>query len=253
MGYFFMRVLVLGGTAQANLLCQNLALRSDIVPVLSLAGRTQNPAVPAMALRSGGFGGIAGLCAYLVQHAIAAVIDATHPFASQMSAHACAACAATGIPLAVFTRPSWQQQAGDMWLEVDTVAQVVAALGPSPRRIFLTHGRLQLQVFGQAPQHFYLVRSIEPPDNLASLPRHRLILARGPFALADEERLMRTEKIDALVTKNSGGSATYAKIEAARNLGIEVVMLRRPPASAATTFTSLPEVLAWLDSHGAAP
>lgn len=248
-----MRILVLGGTAQANLLCQHLAGRSEFAPVLSLAGRTQHPSVPAIALRSGGFGGIAGLCAYLVQNKIAAVIDATHPFASQMSAHACAACAATGIPLAVFTRPGWQQQAGDIWRELDSISQVVAALGPSPRRVFLTHGRLSLDIFGQAPQHFYLVRSIEPPDNLASLPRHRLILARGPFALGDEAQLMRTEKIDALVTKNSGGDATYAKIAAARTLGIEVLMLCRPPASTAATFTSLVDVLAWLDTHGAAP
>ena len=248
-----MRLLILGGTAQASLLCQALAGRSAIAPVLSLAGRTQRPALPAIAWRSGGFGGIAGLCDYLVQHHIAAVIDATHPFASQMTAHACAACAATGVPLAVFTRPGWQRQAGDRWQEVDTAEQAVAALGLLPRRIFLTHGRLQLEIFGQAPQHFYLVRSIEPPDNLASLPQHRLVLARGPFALADEARLMQTEKIDALVTKNSGGEATYAKIEAARNFGIEVVMLRRPPAGLATTFTSLAEVLAWLDAHGTAP
>ena len=124
------------------------------------------------------------------------------------------------------------------------MAQAVAALGLSPRRVFLTHGRLDLDIFGQAAQHFYLVRSIEPPDNLASLSRHRLILARGPFALGDEAQLMRMEKIDALVTKNSGGDATYAKIAAARALGIEVLMLRRPPASAATTFTSLVDALA---------
>ena len=248
-----MRILILGGTTEATMLANALARNSAFAPVLSLAGRTQNPVLPSIPHRIGGFGGISGLRDHLVAQAFEAVIDATHPFASQMSAHAFAACQLAQIPLAIFTRPAWQRQNGDDWLEIDSITAAVAALGTAPRRVFLTHGRLQLAAFAQAPQHFYVVRTIDPPANIAMLPRHRLILARGPFTQEEETELMWEAKIDVLVTKNSGGSATYGKIAAARSLRVGIVMLGRPPASAAIAFNSLQPVLDWLAAHHTAP
>ena len=245
-----LRLLVLGGTSEASALALRLAARADIAPVLSLAGRTKFPAPPPIPHRTGGFGGIDGLRDYLAREKIDAVIDATHPFAAQMSANALAVCA-QDIPLLRFTRPPWQAQPGDTWTGVADIAAAAAALGTAPARVFLTHGR-ELAAFAQAPQHDYLVRTIEPPDGLAALPRHRLVLARGPFALDAETRLMRAENIEILVTKNSGGTATYAKIAAARTLGIRVVMIARPPGGGAETH-DLEEVLRWIDRHRPAP
>jgi precorrin-6A/cobalt-precorrin-6A reductase len=248
-----MRILILGGTTQASALAKALAARTDITATLSFAGRTEKPVPPPIAFRIGGFGGVEGLRAYLKQEKIEAVIDATHPFASQMSAHAAVACRAEAIPLVVFTRPGWERQAGDDWTEVERIEDAVRALGETPRRAFLTQGRLQLAAFKAAPQHMYVVRAIDPPKEIDALPNHRLILARGPFGLADELALMRAEAIDVLVTKNSGGCATYAKIEAARQLGIGVVMLQRPVPEGAPELYDLDHVLAWIQAHRPAP
>jgi precorrin-6A/cobalt-precorrin-6A reductase len=193
------------------------------------------------------------LAAFLAREGIDAVIDATHPFASRMSASAVAACLATGMPLVVFTRPPWTRQAGDRWIEVATIDEVVDALGTDPRTIFLTQGRLQLAAFARAPQHRYIVRAIDRPAEIGALPDCKLILARGPFSLADELALMQREHIETLVTKNSGGGATYAKIEAARALKIEVVIVRQPPAPKAKTLYDLDVVMTWIDSHRPAP
>jgi precorrin-6A/cobalt-precorrin-6A reductase len=197
-------------------------------------------------LRIGGFGGAAGLAAYLTAERIDAVVDATHPFASRMSANAVAACRQAHTPLVVFTRPPWTREPGDRWIEVATVEDAAEALGAEPRTAFLTQGRLQLAAFLGAPQHRYIVRAIDRPAEIEALPFCKLILARGPFSFADELELMKRERIDALVTKNSGGRATYAKIEAARALKIEVVMVRRPPAPEAPTVFSLDEAMAWI-------
>jgi len=188
-----------------------------------------------------------------VRERIGAVIDATHPFASRMSANAVAACRATDTPLVVFTRPPWTREAGDRWIEVATIDAAVEALGQKPKAVFLTQGRLQLAAFARAPQHRYIVRAIDQPAEIDALPKRKLILGRGPFSLADEAALMRDEKVEALVTKNSGGRATYAKIEAARALGIEVVILRRPPAPKADTLHDLDAVMAWIAGHRRAP
>jgi precorrin-6A/cobalt-precorrin-6A reductase len=249
-----MRVLVLGGSAEASLLARRLAQRRDIDAVLSLAGRTENPLPPPIPFRVGGFGGAAGLRDYLVAQHIAAVVDATHPFAAQMSANAASACQAAGVALVAFSRPAWRQQDGDRWIAVDDVDAAVVALGESPRRVFLTQGRMQLGAFARAPQHDYLVRTIDRPADITALPRHRLILARGPFGREDELRLMREEAIEILVTKNSGGSAASAKLEAARVLEIPVVMIQRPaPIAGVDMLFAADEVMAWLETHRAAP
>jgi precorrin-6A/cobalt-precorrin-6A reductase len=220
---------------------------------VSLAGATANPAHAPIPRRIGGFGGAEGLAAFLARERIGAVIDATHPFAARMSANAFAACRATDTPLVVFTRLPWIREAGDRWIEVATIDAAVDALGQKPRTVFLTQGRLQLAAFARAPQHRYIVRAIDRPAEIGALPDCKLILARGPFSLADGAALMRNEGIEALVTKNSGGRATYAKIEAARALGIEVVILRRPTAPEAETLHDLDAVLAWIAAHRRTP
>jgi precorrin-6A/cobalt-precorrin-6A reductase len=204
-------------------------------------------------LRIGGFGGAAGLAAYLAQERIDAVIDATHPFASRMSANAVAACRAAGAPLVAFIRPPWTSEPGDRWTEVATVEDAAQALGERPRTAFLTQGRLKLAAFLSAPQHRYIVRAIDRPAEIEFLPKCKLILARGPFSLADELELMKRERVETLVSKNSGGRAIYAKIEAARELGVEVVMVRRPPPPEAETLYDLDAVMAWIGSHRRGP
>lgn len=214
--------------------------------VLSLAGATANPAPTPIPQRIGGFGGPAGLAVYLRAEWIDAVVDATHPFAARMSANAVAACRATATPLVVFTRPPWVRQEGDRWIEVATMEEAVDALGPKRKTVFLTQGRLQLAAFVRAPQHRYIVRAIDPPAEADALADCRLILARGPFALRDELALMRDEKVETLVSKNSGGRATYPKIEAARTLGVEVVIVKRPKPPDAETLHDLDAVMAWI-------
>lgn len=241
-----LRILILGGTTEARTLIGRLADEPSVAPILSLAGRTKNPLLPEGAYRIGGFGGIAGLIDYLRAEAIDLVIDATHPFAEQMSAHVEAACRETAIPLALFTRPPWTTRESDLWSEVETAEAAARALGPMPRRVFLTVGRLQLPAFEAAPIHHYLIRTIDAPEPAPKLPDYRLLLARGPFSFADEIRLMQTENIDLLVTKNSGGEATYAKIEAARSLAIPVILMRPPPRAKMPVFHDLDVILAFI-------
>jgi precorrin-6A/cobalt-precorrin-6A reductase len=168
-----------------------------------------------------------------------------------MSANAVAACRMAGTPLLVFTRPPWARQDRDRWIEVESMDEAVEALGPRRTTVFLTQGRLQLAVFARAPQHRYIVRAIDRPAEIDTLPHCKLILARGPFALDDELALMRDEQVETLVTKNSGGSATYPKIEAARRLGVEVVIVQRPRAPEAETLTDLAAVMEWIEAHRA--
>jgi precorrin-6A/cobalt-precorrin-6A reductase len=248
-----MQLLILGGTTEATALARSIAKRNDIDPVLSFAGRTQNPVRPPIPFRIGGFGGIAGLRTYLLRHQTAAVIDATHPFAAQMSKHAVAACKDLQIPLAVLTRPAWRSQEGDRWTSVASMEAAVQALGQRPRNVFLTVGGLKLAAFAHAPQHHYVVRTIDPPPAITSLPSHSLILARGPFSEAAEIALMRAEQINVLVTKNSGGHATAAKLAAARTLGIDVVLINRPEPQAVPTFYAVDEILAWIELHRPTP
>jgi precorrin-6A/cobalt-precorrin-6A reductase len=248
-----LRLLILGGTSEASALARRLAGAPGVASMLSLAGTTANPAQAPIPQRVGGFGGIAGLTTFLVRERIGAVIDATHPFASRMSTNAVAACRATDTPLVVFTRPPWTRELGDRWIDVATIEEAVDALGALPKTAFLTQGRLQLVAFARAPQHRYVVRAIDRPGEIDALPGCKLILKRGPFSLADEVTLMRNEGVEALVTKNSGGRATYPKIEAARALGIEVVIVRRPPPPEAETLHDLDTVMAWIAAHRQAP
>ena len=245
-----MRVLILGGTSEAMALARLLARELQMEAVYSLAGRTSQPETPPVRHRSGGFGGVEGLAAFLRDGGFHAVIDATHPFAAQMSRHAALACAATGLPLCALTRPPWQAGPGDIWHEVADLSQAAMALGKTPQRVFLTTGRLGLQAFEAAPQHFYLIRSIDPLVPPPALD-HFTLLARPPFTVESEMDLMRREKTGVLVTKNSGAHATAAKLEAARNLRLPVIMVQRPALPAVPQFSTPGAVLEWLDGmHG---
>jgi precorrin-6A/cobalt-precorrin-6A reductase len=248
-----MRILMLGGSSEASRLARTLAARSDIKATLSLAGRTASPAASPLPTRVGGFGGVEGLQCYLVAERIEAVVDATHPFAAQMKRHAVEACMGARMPLAAFTRPAWMPGPGDGWIEVDDAGQVARALGETPRRVFLTTGRLQAGAFaGQSPHHFVL-RSIDAPAS-ESLPTSvDLVLARGPFTIREEIELMAARRIDIVVSKNSGGEATRAKLDAARELGLPVIMIRRPPVPARDVFERLEDVMAWIEAQRLAP
>jgi precorrin-6A/cobalt-precorrin-6A reductase len=223
-----MRVLILGGTTEASDLAHRLADDRRFEMTLSLAGRTLSPRMQPVRTRIGGFGGADGLVAWLGQEKIHAVVDATHPYADQISSNAVAACTRLAIPLASIVRPAWQPQSGDRWFTVASAEAAADALGREPRRVFLSVGRIELAVFARSPHHHYLARMIDPPDDVALPPDIRLIFDRGPFDRRAETALLRQEKIDVLVSKNSGGAATYAKIEATRELGIPVVMIARP-------------------------
>jgi len=222
------RVLLLGGALEARRLAERIAAERRLEGVVSLAGRTSAPMAQDLPLRVGGFGGVEGLMRYIKEERIDKVIDAMHPFAARMAENARDACRALGVPILKLSRAQWTPQSGDRWIEAADQAEAAMALGAPPRRVFLTTGRLGLPNYISAPQHFYLVRAIEPPAERDLPPHCETILERGPFDCESEMKLMRLHKIDALVTKNSGGDSTYAKIEAARRLGIDVVIIARP-------------------------
>lgn len=243
-----LRVLLLGGTSEGRALGARIASDPRYEGVVSLAGRTSAPAAQALPTRVGGFGGVEGLMRYLAEERIDRVIDATHPFAAQMSANAREACAALGIPLLVCVREPWRAAPGDRWIEVAGNASAARALGQAPRRVFLAIGRQGVADFRAAPQHEYLLRVIEPPDAQDLPPRCDVICARGPFALEDEIALMREKRIDVVVSKNSGGALTYAKIEAARALGLSVVMIAPPAREGVAAAHDLDAAMAFLES-----
>ncbi|MFT9068588.1 MAG: cobalt-precorrin-6A reductase [Acetobacter syzygii] len=248
-----LRVLVLGGTTEASSLCTTLAHTPAIHAILSLAGATSKPHLPSITTRIGGFGGADGLTRWLRQNGIMAVIDATHPFAAQMSHHAMMACKEADIPLLRLERPEWQATPQDQWLMVKNITEAATELAyasrwnTSPQSVFLTTGRKETRPFLVAPQHHYLFRSIEQPATADLPPDTTVLLARGPFDLADEHKLMLEQKITVLVTKNSGGTATGAKLEAARMLGIPVIMVSRPPQHNTPRAKDAAAALAWLN------
>ena len=241
------QILILGGTSEARQLAGRLADRRDLKVTLSLAGRTAHPAAQPVPVRVGGFGGIDGLAAYLANQHIDVLVDATHPYAATMAAHAAEAAARMKVPIVALRRKAWTAIAGDNWMEVADIGGAVVALGASPRRVFLAIGRKEVGAFATAPQHDYLIRSVEPVVPPLAVPRARYLVARGPFAEADERALLSGHRSEVVVAKNSGGTATYGKIVAARTLGIEVVMLRRPALPSVPAVESVADAVAWID------
>ena len=247
------RILILGGTGEAMKLAAALAARPDLPALLSFAGRTKAPLLPSIPSRIGGFGGVDGIAAYMQAMQTPLVIDATHPFAAQMSWNAAQACARLGVPRLTFTRKPWTPAHDDRWIEVPDIEAAVDALGEAPAHVFLTVGRLSLGAFKRAPQHSYVARSIDQPEPSELPPRCRVLLARPPFALAEERALMEAEAFDFICTKNSGGAATENKLLAARELGLRVIMVNRPQAPDGETLFDLDAVLDWISAHRPPP
>ncbi|MDQ0790548.1 precorrin-6A/cobalt-precorrin-6A reductase [Streptomyces sp. B3I7] len=229
-------VLILGGTTEARHLAAALAARPGVRVTTSLAGRVTRPGALDGQVRVGGFGGAEGLAAWLRDHAVDALVDATHPFAERITAHAARAAAATGVPAVFLRRPGFPPtDPDDQRVTVPSLTAAARTLaGLAPARVLLTTGRLGLAAFADLDQHHFLVRSVEPPD--PPLPaRAEVLLARGPFTLEDELALLRHRDIRILVTKDSGGSATAPKLTAARRLGVPVVLVGRPALPAGVT------------------
>jgi precorrin-6A/cobalt-precorrin-6A reductase len=240
-----MRALILGGIADANVLAGQMA-RAGIDAVYSYGGRTRAPAGQPLPTRIGGFGGAEGLADYLRRESITHVIDATHPFAAEMSRNAIAACADTGTPLLALERAPWGKTSGDHWIEVADIISAVAALPEARSRIFLAIGRQHIAPFGTRPQHAYTLRFVDPPEEAPPLPDAEIIVSRGPFTLEGEFEMMRARAIEWVVARNSGGSGARAKIDAARALGLPVIMLARPQLPDRLKVESVAEVMEWL-------
>lgn len=220
---------------------------------VSLAGRTAAPLNQPVPTRRGGFGGANGLTEYLLGAPVHFLIDATHPYAATISANATQAAARAGTPLLAVRRPPWRPVKGDRWIDVVDAEAAVRALGEAPRHVFLALGRQDLQAFTRAPQHHYVVRSVDPVEPPLPVPHARYVLSRGPFAEGEERELLLSNAIDVIVAKNSGGSSTYGKIAAARALSIAVMLYRRPLQDPQTaSVATVDQAVVWLD-HALGP
>jgi precorrin-6A/cobalt-precorrin-6A reductase len=240
------RLLIVGGTGDAVALATQVISLPGVEVITTLAGRTLAPKEIAGNVRIGGFGGEVGLVAYLQTENIDFIIDATHPFAAQISWHVAGAATKVGIPRAMLIRPAWRRSPEDTWIEVESIKAAVQAIPASAERIFVTIGRQQLAPFAVLTDRWCLMRSIDPPDPSILLPPGKLLLDRGPFSLARERELLREYRIQAIISKNSGGDATYAKIIAARELGLPVVMVQRPIVPDGEMVTDVVGAIAWL-------
>jgi precorrin-6A/cobalt-precorrin-6A reductase len=238
-------ILILGGTGEASALAAAVAERG-LNATLSYAGRTANPRAQPVPIRIGGFGGVSGLERHIREEGVTRLIDATHPFAATMSAHAVAAAEATGVPLIALTRPAWQPLPGDRWHTVPDIAVAVAALSGPARRVMLALGRMHVEAFAAQPQHRYLLRFVDRPDVPPALPDHRLVVDRGPFTVEGDMRLLQEHGIDLIVCKNAGGTGAEAKIVAARRLSLPVLMIDRPFIPARATVHAVGDVMDWL-------
>ncbi len=246
------RILILGGTTEANELANSLAQDPHFDVITSRAGVTKTRKAVSGKERIGGFGGVKRLKEYLREHQIVAVIDATHPFAQAMTVNAFTACQDMVIPHIVLSRPKWLQTGEDNWIKVQSLESAIDYLQAikKPLRIFVTTGQKELNNFTRISHHHYLARMIEAPD-INPLPLNlEVLFERGPFSLENEIKLLHNHKIDIIVSKNSGGNATVAKLHAARKLDLPIVMISRPILPAAQIAESLAEVHSWLSDHG---
>ncbi len=244
------RVLLLGGTGEAAMLARAIVERfgERIALTTSLAGRTEQPMPIPGDVRIGGFGGVAGLIAYLRTHDIDLLIDATHPFAKQISAHARLACEAVGVGRLMLLRPAWQRHRLDRWIDVADLAGAAAIVSKIGRRAWLTVGASDLGAFSDVTDVRFLVRLIRAPVAPLPLRLHEVLVGRGPFNLVEEQHVLQRHAIDVLVCKASGGAATEAKLIAAREASLPVIMVRRPPAEPGDRVMSVEAALAWLDA-----
>ncbi|MDI3337502.1 cobalt-precorrin-6A reductase [Defluviimonas aestuarii] len=239
------RVLLLGGTSEASQLSRHFATHR-VDAVFSYAGRTDTPVEQPLPTRVGGFGGADGLAAYLSAESITHVVDATHPFAAQMSRNAISACADTNTPLCAFERKPWEAGEGDDWTHVPDLAGAVAALPEEPSCIFLAIGRQNLGAFAVKPWHHYVLRLVDAPQGKLPLPDAEAVIARGPFTEDGDRKLLKSRRVNLIVAKNSGGSGARAKLDAARSLGLPVILIDRPALPPRRTARSVAEVMAFL-------
>lgn len=242
-------LLILGGAAEGKALAKAVA-EAGLRATYSYAGRVALPEAQPLPTRMGGFGGVDGLVAYLREKRITHLVDATHPFAAQMSRHAVAAAEMAGVPLIALTRPPWEAGAGDDWRHVEDMEAAVAALEGRARRVFLAIGRMEIGRFAAQPQHHYLLRLVDPPETPLSLTDAQVIVARGPFDEESDRQLLQQHRIDLVVSKNSGGQGARAKIDAARALGLPVLMVDRPALPPRLEMGSVEEVLRWVVHSG---
>ena len=241
-------LLILGGTGEAVALARAVLgeFGEQMRVTTALAGRTRGPGPIPGAVRIGGFGGRAGLAAYLTESGVDRLIDATHPFATLISAAARLACEDAGVVRLVLRRPPWRRHPLDRWIEVDTAEAAAAIVGRVGRRAWLTVGRGSLDPFAASRDVGFVVRLVEVPRERLPLPGCEVVLGRGLFSLAEERRLLQRHAIDVLVCKASGGAATEAKLIAARELGLPVVMVRRPTAEPGPAVDTVEAAVAWL-------
>ncbi|WP_207950597.1 cobalt-precorrin-6A reductase [Marinobacter sp. JSM 1782161] len=240
-----MKVLILGGTTEASALASALAERS-IPAEFSYAGRVAAPREQPIPTRVGGFGGAFGLARHLRAGGFSHLVDATHPFARQMSLNAVAAARDSGVHLIALTRPPWTPEPGDNWEHAADIPAAVEALAGPAQRVMLAIGRMHLDAFLGQPQHHYLLRLVDQPDTQPPLPRHTVTVDRGPFTIANDRALLRGHRIERVVCKNAGGSGAASKIVAARELGIPVLMIDRPELPARREAHRIDAVLDWL-------
>ncbi|MGR3648036.1 MAG: cobalt-precorrin-6A reductase [Shimia sp.] len=239
------KLLILGGTTEASALAR-LVAAEGIDAVFSYAGRVAAPKSQPLPTRVGGFGSADGLARYLRENSFSHVVDATHPFAAQMSWNAYNACQAADVPLIALTRPAWQAQTGDRWRHVSDVDGAVATLAFSARRVLLALGKQNVPAFEKTPQHHYVLRLVDRPEVAPDLPHHTVVLARGPFDVAGDLALMRDHAIDVVVCKNSGGSGAEAKLAAARELNLPVIMIDRPDLPPCDTCATAEAAVDWV-------
>ncbi|MFM2063001.1 MAG: hypothetical protein RLZZ507_2671 [Cyanobacteriota bacterium] len=251
-----LRVLILGGTGDAAELTARISKITGVEAIASLAGRTREPVAPVGNVRIGGFGGVTGLVEYLKHQKIDVLIDATHPFANHISWNAAAAATETGIPRLLVNRSPWEKQAGDIWIEVKNNTEAATALENQAlenqlfkhqtKRVFLTIGRQEISAFSHLQEMWFLMRMIDPPNADVVIPPGLMLFDRGPFSLEDEREILTDYHIDTIVSKNSGGNATYPKIIAAREMGIKVVMVKRPPIPPGEQVADVESAVKWL-------
>ncbi|QPF89413.1 cobalt-precorrin-6A reductase [Bradyrhizobium commune] len=238
------RALILGGTADASLLAAEIA-RARIEAVYSYGGRTRAPADQPLPTRIGGFGGVSGLADYIRSEGITHVIDATHPFAAEMSRNTVEACTETGTPLIALERAPWTRAPDDRWIEVADLSAAAAALPESAAKVFLAIGRQHIAPFASKSQHAYTLRFVDPPETALPFAAD-VIVSRGPFTLDGELEMMRARGIAWIVARNSGGDGARAKIDAARTLGLSVIMISRPKLPERQRVESVVAVMQWL-------
>jgi len=241
-------LLILGGTSEASVLARAVIARfgETLNLTTSLAGRTQRPSSLPGRIRIGGFGGAAGLAAYLTEHGVDRLIDATHPFAARISTAARLACEEARVPRLLLLRPPWRRHPFDRWIEVDSMAAAAEIVGRFGRRAFLTVGAGEVSCFATPAGVHFLVRLIDPPKRPLPLRSYEVVVGRGPFALAEERHRLKRHAIDVLVCKASGGAATEAKILAARELGLPVIMVQRPPPEPGDAVETVEAAVDWL-------